>query len=379
MKTEDAANRFLSNLPTLRRHRRVAARRSRLQSPARPTLNGRFFLGSVEKINYPGIGNYSAVAYEALGLISQIVEVSGGSSTASKNFVNCDVERCEERNDSSSAVDKFFAYGENSGVALYYALDHLDSTREVVTASGVTVGEFSFDLFGRRDNIIGSEMPSNQFGHYYLHSASGLNLTQRRAYSASLGRWLNRDPIEETSSVNLFLYCRNAPTLLIDPSGLFHFDPKICCQIRSKLKELSETSKQKYKEMGIAFNISSNGKVNFGERQTGLSESGPIYAEPGYANVGMTHVLGAKGWQTQVMGIPVGIPKGLGTPTGPNSGFSTQKGDFLPKKYTRWAINDSGNLFAIENGNLYEMSADCKSCWDRGPNGNIASGIKPCP
>lgn len=75
MKSEEAAARFLSNSPTLRRHRRVAARRSRLQSPARPTLNGRFFRGSVEKINYPGMGNNGQFVYDGFGKNVEILGV----------------------------------------------------------------------------------------------------------------------------------------------------------------------------------------------------------------------------------------------------------------------------------------------------------------
>ena len=40
-------------------------------------------------------------------------------------------------------------------------------------------------------------------------------------YSPGLGRWVNRDPIEERDSSNLFLSLRNAPTIYFDMFGLF--------------------------------------------------------------------------------------------------------------------------------------------------------------
>jgi RHS repeat-associated protein len=56
-------------------------------------------------------------------------------------------------------------------------------------------------------------------GHYY-HARSGLYLTMYRAYNPSLGRWLSRDPIGESSGVNLYAYVLNNPTNWTDFSGL---------------------------------------------------------------------------------------------------------------------------------------------------------------
>jgi RHS repeat-associated protein len=59
-----------------------------------------------------------------------------------------------------------------------------------------------------------------QYAGYYLHSASGLGLTTNRAYNSSLGRWINRNPIQETGGINLFAYVRNIPVSLTDRTGL---------------------------------------------------------------------------------------------------------------------------------------------------------------
>jgi RHS repeat-associated protein len=63
--------------------------------------------------------------------------------------------------------------------------------------------------------------PTSQYAGYYVHSRSGLNLTRTRAYSASLGRFISRDPIEEYGGINLYGYVRGNPISLSDPSGLF--------------------------------------------------------------------------------------------------------------------------------------------------------------
>lgn len=42
-----------------------------------------------------------------------------------------------------------------------------------------------------------------------------------RVYSASLGRWLSRDPSGESSGINLNIYSGNDPANSVDPLGLF--------------------------------------------------------------------------------------------------------------------------------------------------------------
>jgi len=59
-----------------------------------------------------------------------------------------------------------------------------------------------------------------------VHSRSGLNWTRTRAYSASLGRFITRDPIGEEGGVNLYDYVANNPVSNNDPSGLC--PPKNC-------------------------------------------------------------------------------------------------------------------------------------------------------
>jgi RHS repeat-associated protein len=41
-----------------------------------------------------------------------------------------------------------------------------------------------------------------------------------RFYSPALGRWVNRDPVEEAGSLNIFQYVANCPLILVDPDGM---------------------------------------------------------------------------------------------------------------------------------------------------------------
>ena len=88
---------------------------------------------------------------------------------------------------------------------------------------------YNYDPWGRRTKTEGSgeEGDFGFTGHYY-HAPSGLHLALYRAYSAELGRWLSRDPIEERGGLNLYEYVKDQPTLLLDESGLMGCGPHTC-------------------------------------------------------------------------------------------------------------------------------------------------------
>ncbi len=323
------------------------------------------------RITYPGSNNFSSFAYDARGRNVSIVETVAGSVTSTKQFVWSGSNHREERDASGALTKKFFGGGQmNSTSKYFYDSDHLDSVREMTDNSGNKVAEYAFDPYGQVTKI--SETIASDFGYagYYVHSRSGLNPTRTRAYSCVLARFINRDPIEESGGLNLYAYVSNAPIAATDPSGLFKFDPKVCCQVESALNRLRAVSYENGREMGVPFNVDSNGNVTFGADRTGRTWKGPIYGETGFNNVGMTHALfGAWDMSFYRTGFP---------PTGSRSGFADsdwERADEIP-----WTINDDGNMFVIADGHLYMMMPGCKECWDLGTkSAPIKPGIKKCP
>ncbi len=175
------------------------------------------------KITYPGSANNSTFTYDALGRCVQIVETSGGTVTSTKQFVwSNGLAPHEARNASSAITAQYFSLGEKiSGTSYYYTKDHLGSIREMTNTSGAIQGQYAYDPYGQVNKIAGSGPVSDfQYAGYYYHSPSALSATLNRAYSASMGRWLNRDPIEERGGINLYGYVLNNPISITDPSGL---------------------------------------------------------------------------------------------------------------------------------------------------------------
>ncbi len=146
----------------------------------------------------------------------RIVETVSGSVTSTKQFING-----EERDGSGNVTKQFFSRGQRNGSTNYfYAKDHLGSVRSMADNSGAAVSDRAFDSFGNARVINESETPDFGYAGMYVHGRSGLNLTTHRAYSASLSRWLSRDPLSEAVSGNLYSYVSNNPVNAVDPSGL---------------------------------------------------------------------------------------------------------------------------------------------------------------
>jgi RHS repeat-associated protein len=79
---------------------------------------------------------------------------------------------------------------------------------------------YEYGVWGQPTQTVGTLTADFQYAGYYAHGPSGLNLTVYRAYSPTLGRWINRDPIRENGGTNLYEYSGNAPSMFVDPSGL---------------------------------------------------------------------------------------------------------------------------------------------------------------
>ncbi len=128
---------------------------------------------------------------------------------------------CEARDAGSAVTAQYFKFGEAiSGTSYFYNKDHLGSIRELTDGSDNILSQYNYSPYGQAMKF-SENVPSDfQYASYYYHAPSGLNLTVNRAYSAQLGRWINRDPILEEGGLNLYEYVLNDPLNKNDPLGL---------------------------------------------------------------------------------------------------------------------------------------------------------------
>jgi RHS repeat-associated protein len=106
----------------------------------------------------------------------------------------------------------FLAYDGNGNItALINASDQSTSAR------------YEYSPFGELLRSTGSLAKSNpfRFGSKFTDEESSLIYYGYRYYSSSLGRWLNRDPIEEEGGINVYAFCRNNTPNRYDRDGRF--------------------------------------------------------------------------------------------------------------------------------------------------------------
>ena len=162
------------------------------------------------------------IEYDGFHHWTRILEKDGGTTLSDRRFIWVENELVEQRSGTSTtAVQRYFPQGVRQGTNNYfYAKDHLGSIREVVDNSGAVVARYDYDPYGRRTKLSGSFDSDFGFTGHYFHEPSDFHFAPFRAYSAELGRWINRDPIQELGGVNLYGYVMNSPSNFVDPLGL---------------------------------------------------------------------------------------------------------------------------------------------------------------
>ena len=167
-------------------------------------------------------GNTTRFAYDGFGRRTRITHQTGNTVTSDKFYVWCGRTPCLETDATTHTVTKrYFSEGvAQNGQPFYYTLDRLGSVHQLVDQSGVVRASYEYEPFGVRTTLIGDEDSDFGFARLFHDAQSGLDLAVYRAYDASLGRWLSRDPIGENGGMNLYSYVRNNPLGVIDPLGL---------------------------------------------------------------------------------------------------------------------------------------------------------------
>jgi RHS repeat-associated protein len=184
----------------------------------------------------------SQFVYDGLGRLVRIIDRQGGRIVKDRAYFWCGVERCLEHDNTiaGSPVSKqYFSQGVIiGGTPYYYVVDHLGSIRQLVTAGGQVAAQYDYDPYGNQLKVSGEVDADIGYAGYFYHAPTGLNFALYRAYDASHGRWLNRDPIGEAGGVNLYGYVQGNPPNTADALGLCDDDP--CSKLADKITQVRD-------------------------------------------------------------------------------------------------------------------------------------------
>jgi RHS repeat-associated protein len=105
----------------------------------------------------------------------------------------------------------------------FYCMDGNGNVVDMVDADGNNVAHYDYGPFGETLVATGPMVQINpfRFSTKYTDNESGLVHYGYRYYSSELGRFISKDPIEESGGKNLYVLLRNNAVCLSDYLGMF--------------------------------------------------------------------------------------------------------------------------------------------------------------
>jgi RHS repeat-associated protein len=105
---------------------------------------------------------------------------------------------------------------------VYYHADGNGNVTTLVDDQQRIAAQYIYDSYGNLVSMSGimAEQNPYRFSSKEYHAASGLYYYGYRFYDPNFQRWLNRDPIGEKDSINLYRFCYNNSIVYFDLYGL---------------------------------------------------------------------------------------------------------------------------------------------------------------
>jgi len=182
------------------------------------------FENRLTSVTLPGSGGTVSFSYDPFG--RRIKKVS--SAATSIYAYDDDGNLIEETNAAGTAVARYtqgLAIDESlamlrSSTTSYYEQDGVDSVTSLSNAAGALAQTYTFDSFGNQTASSGSLTNPFRYTGREFDSETNLYYYRARYIDPATGRFISEDPIGFSGGTNQYLYVRNRPTVLIDPSGL---------------------------------------------------------------------------------------------------------------------------------------------------------------
>ena len=159
-----------------------------------------------------------AFTYDGSNIVLERIAFAHGTTRTVEYFWGNDLSGTEQ---GAGGVGGLVAVSVD-GVFFIPCYDHNGNIVCYVSESGAIAAQYVYDPYGNVIEQYGALAGrfAIRFSTKYTDIETDLISYLRRFYIPVLGRWLNRDPIEENGGENLYAFCRNAPSRLYDVLGM---------------------------------------------------------------------------------------------------------------------------------------------------------------
>lgn len=184
------------------------------------------YLGRRIEKNGTGVAT-TRYLYDGWNLIAEL----DGSGTLTRRFVwGPDVSGSSQGAGGVGGLLVIDAYLGGSSASQYYPIyDASHNVLGLYDGNGNAAAAYQYDPFGNLQAAAGSYSTANPFrsATKYTDDETGLIYYGMRFYSPSMGRFINRDPIEEQGGINLYAFCGNDGVNRYDLLGMEGADPSM--------------------------------------------------------------------------------------------------------------------------------------------------------
>ena len=159
--------------------------------------------------------------YDGWNLLEERIAYTNGTTTTIRYFWGKDLSGSLQ---GAGGVGGLL-YLTIDGVPYVPNYDNIGNITRYLDANGNSVAQYTYDAFGGTISATGTMAAvfRHRFSTKYYDKETGLYYYGYRFYSPMLRRWLNRDPIEEKGSVNIYAFCANNPIANYDRDGRAYF------------------------------------------------------------------------------------------------------------------------------------------------------------
>jgi RHS repeat-associated protein len=162
--------------------------------------------------------------YDALG--RRLSKTVGGVSTSWASYGNREIAEyqgtgtpvLQSRTVFGAGLDEPVASISPTNVRTYMFQDTLGSVIALGNATGQVTEKYAYTAYGL-NTLVGPGTSAYRYAGRRFEPETGLYHNRARAYSPTLGRFLQTDPIGTDGGINLYAYCANDPIDCTDPNG----------------------------------------------------------------------------------------------------------------------------------------------------------------